>query len=418
MLKMKKIVSTIFVTTFLFLIFKIPSVSAQENTVSIWAGEENLRVVRYAAERYNEINGEGSVVLNETVTGAPDIFQRITTSLQAGGRGLPDVMLVSENVITDYTYNFSEYFMNVKDYGFGEHVDKFSETKINTLTYEDGIYGVPFDIGPSAIFYRTDLTEAAGVDMQAIETWDDFIEAAKVYEENTGKKLFAFNHYSEDTLYRIILSQQGVLYFDENNNIMLDSDESKQALDILNRLKAYSHNIQDYADGVRVLAAEDAASMAEGVWYTGTLRLQIPDQTGLWSVIPIPAVTEGGERSSNLGGSSFMMNANASNPQLTYDFMSFFATDPEVQSFSLREAGIFPSLLEIDASTLMENDEYFSQDIWPVFTEQLTKFPPINYINYSVASDAAITMVGKVIGGDDIDTAAQEAVNLLEGRLN
>ena len=37
--------------------------AADDNKVSIWAGESTLKVVEFAAEKYNEAKGEEAVVL-------------------------------------------------------------------------------------------------------------------------------------------------------------------------------------------------------------------------------------------------------------------------------------------------------------------------------------------------------------------
>ena len=44
-------------------------------------------------------------------------------------------------------------------------------------TYEDSMYGLPVDGESTALFYRTDLFEEAGIDGPP-ETWDEFEQTA------------------------------------------------------------------------------------------------------------------------------------------------------------------------------------------------------------------------------------------------
>ena len=60
--------------------------------------------------------------------------------------------------------------------------------KLSVMTDGDKIYGVPFDSGVTALFYRKDLIEQAGyteADMQDI-TWEKYIEIGKAVKEKTG----------------------------------------------------------------------------------------------------------------------------------------------------------------------------------------------------------------------------------------
>ena len=70
----------------------------------------------------------------------------------------------------------------------------FANYKVQCLTVEDRVYGVPFDSGTAGIFYRTDYLEQAGYsaeDMVDI-TWPEMIEIAKAVREKTGKYAFDF----------------------------------------------------------------------------------------------------------------------------------------------------------------------------------------------------------------------------------
>ena len=392
--------------------------AADDNKVSIWAGESTLKVVEFAAEKYNEAKGEEAVVLEKTNIGAPDIYQKITTGLQAGGTGLPDLMLVEDSVMPDYLNNFSDNFLVLNELGFDEIKDLFASYKVDAISKEGHTCGFPFDSGPAAVFYRIDYFEEAVVSPADIKTLEDYVLAAKKVEEATGKKMLAFSYNGEDWVYRILMNQLGTFYVDNDGNAALNSPESERTLNLLLQLKEHAVNINNFSEGVAAVVNEEVATFVSGVWYSGTLLSQAPDQAGKWSAFPLPAFEEGGNQAANLGGAGFLVSKGANNPELVYDFMKFFSTNEEVQEYAFTESGLFPSLLSVQESDVMkEQGDYFTENIWNIFLEELNSIPPINYSYYAIATDMAQNMKGKVLNGGDVKQAMEEAQKQLEARM-
>ena len=60
-----------------------------------------------------------------------------------------------------------------------------------TLGTEDGVYGVPQDSGPMALFYRSDLFEQNGIEVPT--TWEEY-KAAAVKVRAAGGYITNFSH--------------------------------------------------------------------------------------------------------------------------------------------------------------------------------------------------------------------------------
>ena len=54
-----------------------------------------------------------------------------------------------------------------------------SQTAVNAFKVDGKTVGVPFDTGLVGFYYNKDLFKKAGVDAEAIKTWDDFLDAVK-----------------------------------------------------------------------------------------------------------------------------------------------------------------------------------------------------------------------------------------------
>lgn len=104
---------------------------------------------------------------------------KLNTSLSSGSyEGLPDIVLIedyrAQGYLTAYPDEFADLSDVVKEEDFASY-----KTAVNQV---DGtVYGVPFDSGVAATFYRTDMIEEVGYtqeDMQDL-TWEKYIEIGK-----------------------------------------------------------------------------------------------------------------------------------------------------------------------------------------------------------------------------------------------
>lgn len=390
-------------------------------TLTAWAWNINIPVLEEAAEMFAEENPGFELDIIET--GTPDVYQQITTGLQAGGEGLPDIMLVEDDRLQGYLNSFPEAFLNLSEYGFDDdHSDKFPEFKTELLSLDGDIYGVPFDAGPAGVFYRIDLFEEAGIDPDTIETWDDFIEAGHVLRDELDVAITGMDINNDDGMYRIMLNQQGSFYFDEEDNVDLASQESLNAMEVVQRLddEGLNENLVGWDAWLGGLANGDVATAPTGAWLTGSLTEQAPDLEGNWGVFPLPAMEAGGNRAANLGGSNYMISSDTDNPDLAYEFIEFFATSEEVQLAAM-EGGLFPSLNTIyDDEVFTQSVAYFGeQQIWEMFAGMMEDIPYANYTgNYAIARDEAETAQANVVGGMDVQEALQRAADQLENRIN
>ena len=132
----------------------------------------------------------------------------------ASGIGVPDVFMVQNTDIMSFVYTYEGQILDVTDLVEGE-VGNFVDSAIATCYNKaDGkYYGIPIDIGPCALMYRTDIFEQAGVDVNSIKTWDDYIEAGKKILEATNGEVrmtgFNMNGATSTDYMKMLFAQQG-----------------------------------------------------------------------------------------------------------------------------------------------------------------------------------------------------------------
>ena len=65
----------------------------------------------------------------------------------------------------------------------------YVQAKLDIYSTGGELYGAPSQLGGTVVYYNTDITEAAGVDIDSIVTWDDYVAAGKQVLETTGNPM-------------------------------------------------------------------------------------------------------------------------------------------------------------------------------------------------------------------------------------
>ncbi|MFC4803136.1 ABC transporter substrate-binding protein [Neobacillus sp. GCM10023253] len=392
--------------------------ASKDGAITIWANNINVPVLEKAAEIYQKDHPDFKV--NVIETGGKDIIQKTTTGLQAGGKGLPDGLLQSDDDLNGKLEAFPNAFEDLSKLGYDNYKKDFPEFKINAVSKDGKIYGMPFDAGPAGVFYRTDLYKKAGVNPEEIKTWDDFIAAGEKVKKATGKAMLAFDQ-ADSNVYTILLNQQAEGYFDKDNKLTVGSDASIKAMKVMKALndKGLLLGVTGWDSWVTSIANSDTASVVAGGWLTGTIEQQAPDTKGKWGVMPLPAFEEGGSRSSLQGGSSFVIPSTGKNVKETYEFLKWFTTSFEAQEIAMK-GGLFPSYNPVFESKLFDEEvEFFgNQKIWRFFADEMDKIPSITYTkNDPIVRDEIVKALGEVINGANPEDIIKNTKKNIENRL-
>src|SRR3712207_2738103 len=111
-------------------------------------------------------------------------YSQLTPRLQAGA-GAPDVFSVAQQDLKSFLLKFPDQFVDLTE-RMAAHRDEFAEAPLATVTKDGRIFGVPWDMGPVALFYRRDYFERASIDPASVTTYDEFVEAGQRLQEEIG----------------------------------------------------------------------------------------------------------------------------------------------------------------------------------------------------------------------------------------
>jgi multiple sugar transport system substrate-binding protein len=216
---------------------------------------------------------------------------------------------------------------------------------------------MPADIGPGALFYRTDLLARAGLtEADLTRSWNAYIEAGEKLKAATGVYLLANAVDLKDIVIRAGLSDGEGVYFDASGHPQVESQRFVRAFTLARAARRAGIDAQvtawssEWSEGLR---SGRIASQMMGSWLAGHLKNWIaPGTAGLWRSAPLP---EGAHAS--WGGSFFAIPVRAEHKALAWDFIRTLCLDRAQQLEAFRRLDAFPVLLAA------QQDDYLAQPI-------------------------------------------------------
>ena len=385
--------------------------------VTVWGWNVAAKSLDANVAGFNKLYPNVKVTVQDL--GQANVYDKLTTGLAAGGTGLPDVVQVESDRMDVYTTQFPEGFADLTEKA-SKYEKDFDPSKWAQSKPKNKVRSIPWDSGPSGVFYRTDMFTKASVDASKIETWDDFIDAGKkVQAANPGVKMIAMDYTKDDNLFRQILSQQGAYYFTADGKINLNSAEAVNAMTIIKKLKDADLllNASGWDGLVSSNKSGKVATQTFGVWWSGTISTEAPELKGKWDVILMPAVTKGGSRASFLGGSTLAIPAKSKNQDAAWAYVEYALATKEGQNTMLKQFGIWPSYIPAYSDPFYTApQEYFNnKPIWKLFADEIPLLKPAAFTSdnnkgLAVMADAQ----GAVLSGTDPVAALKTAADQLK----
>lgn len=389
---MKKIKYLCFIFTgCLFLFFgcgngKEAVESSEKETIVIWTWDEtfNVKAAKMAAAEYEKEHSDVQIVIETKER--EEILSDTKTILAAKVyENLPDVIMIEDYDVQEVLSLYEDEFVELTD---KINYEKYAGYKSQLCSKDGHMYGIPFDSGTAALFYRLDILEQAGYtegDMHSL-TWDEYIEIGKNVYKKTGIPMLTLDP-TDFPLVRLIMQSNGCWYVkqdgstaDIENNVALE-----QALEIYKELleQNIGISVNGWNEFISAFQQGEVASVMSGGWIISSIK-EKEEQAGLWRVTTIPVVSENENAvaASNVGGSSWYVLNNSANPELATEFMvAMFGENEEFIDSLIGEIGLIPAVKEPAVySYYGEADAFFGgQQVTRILTRMADRIPTVNY---------------------------------------
>ncbi|MEF2967881.1 extracellular solute-binding protein [Paenibacillus sp. M1] len=317
----------------------------------------------------------------------------LTTALSAGS-GAPDIFMLEIAFMERFISN-QDKFYNLYDLGAKDIEGNYLDWKWKQATSVDGSFqlGLPTDIGPTVVYYRSDLVGEAGLPTDpdqfsaAIDTWDKFATVGKDYTAKTGKPFTDLT----DLVYNSVRDQSdGQIYFNKEDGSFIGETNPQVK-------KAYDFTVRGIQEGwignwilwspewQNAINKGDFAVMLGPAWLAGTIR-NAKDTSGKWEIAQMP------EGAGNWGGSFITLPKEGKHPKEAFEFISWLV-NKENQLKSFKDSGLFPTIPAVyeEAAFKEDKDEFFGgQVIAEAYAKAAQTVKPVYYGPLHDQSDTII----------------------------
>ncbi|MFF7438039.1 extracellular solute-binding protein [Streptomyces sp. NPDC008122] len=360
----------------------------KKGEVTVWSWQGPAAELKALLPDFNRAYPDIRVTVQDI--GNPAIWDKITTGLAAGGQGLADVLHIGVDYLPGYVERFPGGLADLGPLGATRHKDAFAAGLWQTVC-PDGkrVNALPWEANSAGFYYRADLFEKAGVDAEALQTWDETIEAGKRLKAKTGVHLLGIDKPASQpdaaNFFQMLLQLQGAFYFDLEGRVTLDSPEAVRAMTLIKTMND-AGLVSDLAGGWNALMS----SLKQGTnavapwptWFGGIVEEQVPAEAGKWKVRLPPAVRRGGPTAATVNSTHLAVAGSSRHQAAAWSFVEFALTRPASQVRIYRGKGIAPALMKAyDDAVFHEPSAFFSgQKKGEVFLAALkAPSPAVNY---------------------------------------
>ena len=334
-------------------------VNAEGQTLTVWIMEgtnpDSEAFFDSVGEAFTEETGAELDV--EFVQWA-DAHDRVVTSI-AGGT-TPDVAETG----TTWTAEFADAgaLAPIGDYVADAGLDgDLVEGLVESGTYDDELYGMPWYAGVRSLVYRADIFEELG--LAAPTTWDEIVAAGEAIKAAHPDMMpFAVPGDAEFPVYPWVWGAGGEVATQEGDEWVsgLDSAESQEGIGFYTGL-ATEHGFSSAGattwketDVLDNFAQGNVGMALMGSWTPAAILEKNADLEGKFAATPIPG-QDGGIAPSVLGGSHLSMFETAENKDLAWKFVELMTTGEFAEQWG-EQSGYFPGQASLLAET-MESDD-------------------------------------------------------------
>ncbi|MEO6084165.1 MAG: sugar ABC transporter substrate-binding protein [Umezawaea sp.] len=325
-----------------------------------------------------------------------DHYTKLQNAIKAGS-GAPDVAQIEYQALPQFALTDS--LVNLDQFGFGGFEKDYTPSTWSSVKVNNGIYGLPQDSGPMALFYNKEVFAANGIAVP--KTWDEYVAAAKTLHTADPTKYITSDTGDAGFTTSMIWQAGGRPFTTDGRSVKVNlADEgTKKWTATWNQLvegKLMS-GIKGWSDDwYRALGDGTIASLVAGAWMPGVLTSSVPGGSGKWAVAPVPTYDGKPITAENGGGAQSVLKQSA-NPALAAGFVRWLNHGNGIKPFLA--SGGFPSTtadLNSPAFTDLAPAYFGGQKINQVLTEAAgTVAKGWTYLPYQLYAN---TVYGDTVG--------------------
>ncbi|MEV5103396.1 ABC transporter substrate-binding protein [Streptomyces massasporeus] len=389
------------------------SASTGSDHLSLWYWKGSLSDKLLATARRGVPGVPGLKVRGSQIPDG-DIDSKVRTSLAARAY-VPDLTVVNNDNLATFFPDEDE-FLDLRDLGADSVRDRYLDWKWKACFTPTGrMIGFPLDAGPTALYYRRDLFERAGLPHEPADVaeelsgWEEFIAAGRTLRHKGPGKPYLVSNIGN--VFQQVLLQSPKQFVDADNRFIGDQQHIRRAWDLSVDIlrQGLSARITDGTpDFNAAMSGGRVATMTTAVWAINSLKDTAPKTSGTWRLTTLP------DGPCNYGGSYVTLTRYCREPEAAFAFLTWLLS-PANQLESYQEMALFPTTPASYAGPAMHKPDPFfgGQQPIDVFGPAARKAPVVYFSPYEETANTPffqeLTNVETL--GKNPDRAWRDAVN-------
>lgn len=368
---------------------------------------------KYYTTRAAKFTAKTGVAVDFVAFPHDSMRQQFVQDALAGGGGM-DVYIADQPFLPEFAQKgfITDLTAKVTD---ADRAD-FAGSALDSVSYQGKIYALPFIVHNTAMYYRTDLFEKAGI-KGAPTTWDEYRKYAKATTSGDvfGTLIEGKQHPESTTRLHGFIQAAGGDILDANNKPTFDSDATRAALDLMTGIM--------FDDKTSPQGLLDLTDM-QGQWLQGKLAMapcwpylyalsKDPAQSKVVGKFAIDSPPGNPVRAATTFSWGFMVAAGAKDPDAAWEWVKWAASTENLADFGVDQLNPVPrkSAVELVKANPSVSDE--DKAAIAAFSASAggSKSMP-NVPQYSQLQDVMAVLISAVMSKsqtrDDAIKAAQE----------
>jgi multiple sugar transport system substrate-binding protein len=332
---------------------------AKGGSITVWAWEPTLKqVVTDFEKKYPKVH----VKLVNAGTGN-DQYTALQNAVQAG-KGGPDVAQIEYYALSQFALGKS--VTDLSAYGAKSLAKTYSPGPWNSVNINGGVYALPMDSGPMALFYNKKVFDKYKLPVPT--TWDQYLDDARKLHKADPKAYITSDTGDAGMTTSLIWQAGGKPYKVDGTNVSVDfAHDAGTATYTKVWQQLISEHLLSPVPGwsdqwYKGLGDGTIATLATGAWMPANFVSGVKNASGDWRAAPLPQWQSGASASAENGGSSLAVMKASSKKDLAYAFVQYANQGAGVQARI--KGGAFP------ATTADLNSPAFLNTSFPYFGGQ------------------------------------------------
>jgi ABC-type glycerol-3-phosphate transport system substrate-binding protein len=411
----------------------VPTIDVRDNppevvSLTTWFVWGDPALFQDAADRMMAAYPMYSIEVGSIPAWDSDGFARLATAWAAGAP--PDVVEISSRDISRLIE--TDMFVDLTEH-IEPYRDSISPALLEGVTWNGSVWAVPYRPFTGMLWYNKAVFDEAGIDAEAIETWDDFLAAGRIIRDfEFADGLERYIHSADarsvaSVQIPLMLQQQCSGFFDpETDGLTVDTDPHfRNVMQWWDT--AYKEGILLATTGNPWESEEgEIVAYISGNWMGETIRADFQEAQGKWRAMKLPAWAPGGSRAAfGVYGDSSLNVVVIDGPyvELAWMFIEHSFLNPEVTGDLMAAHHLMPAYLPaFDHPYYSEPDEFYGGQVLGLLDKEIQQEATCGF-HYTEYYEQAVNLISAEVqemwdGGQDVDQAIADAAAAIRAAMD